>query len=339
MSQFDLPLDQLRLFDPELNEPNDFDLFWSSTLAESAAEPIEAQFIQVENGLSLVASFDVTFRGAGGNEVKAWLQLPASLETPVPVVVEYAGYSGGRGLAHQRLLWAAAGYAYFIMDSRGQGWGGAVSDTADSVTNPLLPSAPGLLTRGILDPHQYYYRRLVVDAVRAVEAAQSHSMVRADCTFVSGHSQGGGVALAVAGLRADLLGALIDVPFLLNFRRGVEVATSGPYLEIAQYLRRNRGHVAEAFRTLAYFDGASHATRARTSALFSVALLDSVCPPSTVFTGYNRYAGSKQISVYEFNDHEGGQEFHEREQLRWVKSIIDSWAKSRARDNRDRFAR
>ncbi len=54
------------------------------------------------------------------------------------------------------------------------------------------------------------------------------------------------------------------------------------------------------------FDGVNFATRANASALFSTALMDTTCPPSTVFAAYNYYAGPKQIMVYEFNQHDGG---------------------------------
>ena len=35
--------------------------------------------------------------------------------------------------------------------------------------------------------------------------------------------------------------------------------------------------------------------------------MDMICPPSTVFAAYNHYAGPKEIEVYPFNDHEGGE--------------------------------
>ena len=33
------------------------------------------------------------------------------------------------------------------------------------------------MTRGVLDPRTYYYRRVITDAVRAVDAARSHPLV------------------------------------------------------------------------------------------------------------------------------------------------------------------
>ncbi len=59
--------------------------------------------------------------GFGGSPIRGWLHLPAGRGGPIPAVVEYIGYGGGRGLAHERILWAAAGYAHFVMDTRGQG--------------------------------------------------------------------------------------------------------------------------------------------------------------------------------------------------------------------------
>jgi len=60
------------------------------------------------------------------------------------------------------------------------------------------------------------------------------------------------------------------------------------------------------------------ARRASAPALFSVGLRDQVCPPSTVYAAYNLYGGDKEIVEYRFNDHEGGQVFHQAEQLRWL---------------------
>jgi cephalosporin-C deacetylase len=57
-------------------------------------------------------------------------------------------------------------------------------------------------------------------------------------------------------------------------------------------------------------------------ALFSVALMDQTCPPSTVYAAYNAYAGPKQMLVYPFNDHEGGQAFHQVEQLQWLRKTF-----------------
>jgi cephalosporin-C deacetylase len=60
------------------------------------------------------------------------------------------------------------------------------------------------------------------------------------------------------------------------------------------------------------------AARAQASALFSVGLMDQVCPPSTVYAAYNHYAGPQRIQVWRYNQHEGGDSFQVRAQLAFV---------------------
>src|SRR4051794_6177995 len=111
---------------PRPAEPADFDAFWAETLAAHPAGP--AEFTEVWSRAITVS--DVSFKGFDGTEVKAWLALPPGTG-PLPCVVEFPGYGGGRGLAQQVLLYAAAGYAHLFVDVRGQGSGWRTGDTPD----------------------------------------------------------------------------------------------------------------------------------------------------------------------------------------------------------------
>jgi len=220
------------------------------------------------------------------------------------------------------LVWSAAGYAHLVMDTRGQGsvWSpGATPDPEPAGTNPQVP---GFMTRGILDPSMYYYRRLFTDAVRAVECARVHPSVDPSRIVLTGGSQGGGVALAVAGLDRTVAGVMPDVPFLCHYRIATEITDRAPYSEIAQYCKIHRDKVDRVFQTLAYFDGVNFAPRATARALFSVGLMDDVCPPRTVFAAYNHYAGPKEIRVWRYNNHEGGQTFQTLEKLAFIRNLF-----------------
>jgi len=149
---------------------------------------------------------------------------------------------------------------------------------------------------------------------------------------VTGGSQGGGLAIAAAGLAPlagiRLLGAAPDVPFLCHFRRGVELAPSKPYAEIVEYLAGWRDHAEAAYRTLSYMDGVNLARRAEVPALFSVALMDPVCPPSTVYAAYNHWGSraaelpASEIRVYPHNEHEGGGAYQLDVQLDWFAELF-----------------
>ena len=321
MAFFDLSLKELQTYCPERDEPKDFDAFWNSTLEEARALPLDAKFEKVEYGLVAQETFDVTYNGFGGQPVKGWLILPAQRQRKLPCVVEYIGYGGGRNFPIDWLLWASAGYAHFIMDTRGQGSAWSRGDTPDLYAEGGNAHFPGSMTKGILDPQHYYYRRVFTDAVRAIEAARSHPAIDAAHIAVTGGSQGGGITIAAAGLVPDIVAAMPDVPFLCHYRRATEISDSYPYKEIAEYCHVHRDKVEEVFSTLSYFDGVNFSTRARAKTLFSVALMDEVCPPSTVFAAYNYWAGDKDIKVYPYNGHEGGQSFQNVEKLKFLKSI------------------
>jgi cephalosporin-C deacetylase len=321
MNLFDLPLEELQRYLPPRDEPADFDDFWQRSLAETRQHPLNARFEPVDYGLALIESFDVTFAGYDGQSIKGWLSLPRQRKGELPCVVEYIGYGGGRSFPTDWLLWPNVGYAHLVMDTRGQGSAWTQGDTPDIPADGANPHFPGFMTQGILDPKTYYYRRVFLDAVRAVEAARSHPAVDASRIAITGGSQGGGITLAVSGLVNDLTAAMPDVPFLCHYRRATEISEEAPYSEIQRYCKTHRYKVDQVFQTLAYFDGVNFAARAQARGLFSVGLMDKICPPSTVYAAYNHFAGDKEIRVYRYNEHEGGAHHHTLEKIKFMKAI------------------
>ena len=320
MPLFDMPVEELRVYRPAREEPADFDAFWSSSLGEARSHYLDADFAPVDFGLSTVDVFDVSFCGFNGDRIKAWYMLPRSAQGPLPGIVEYIGYGGGRGYPLEWLAFPSAGFAYLVMDTRGQGSVGRRGDTPD-LPNGANPSVPGFMTQGVLDPQTYYYRRLYVDAVRAVEAIGSRPEVDNERLAVTGGSQGGGLSIAVAGLLPEVSVCMTDVPFLSHFRRAVDICGSNPYLEIARYLQTHRDKIDTVFHTLSYFDGMNFAARMSARALYSVGIMDTVCPASTVYASYNHLPGDKEIREYYFNDHEGGGAEHLVEKVRYLRGL------------------
>jgi hypothetical protein len=118
------------------------------------------------------------------------------------------------------------------MDTRGQGSEWSPGDTPDIEVTPTSGQHPGFMTRGIDHRDTYYYRRLITDAVLALDAAtrtRSSIPIGSPSPVIS---QGGGLALAVAGLSPVPKAATIDVPGPLPLARAVEITDTNPYREV-----------------------------------------------------------------------------------------------------------
>ena len=185
------------------------------------------------------------------------------------------------------------------MDSRGQGGRWTYGATGDGASGPENSQ---VMTRGITTPDSYYYTRMFTDAALAVDVALELS--GGAPVAVSGASQGGGLALAAAALQRENVAVChADVPFLCDIQRAITLAPHAPYTEVPEFLAENVALIDVALDTLRYVDCALLARRITATSLLSVALMDDICPPSTVFAAYNEITADKDIAVYPYSGH------------------------------------
>jgi cephalosporin-C deacetylase len=307
MPLLDLPLAELVDYRSAATAPDDLDAFWQRALESAAAGAVEPVLTRYEpETYGAFAAFHVVFSGADGDPINAWYLRPAAAgDAPLACRVTFIGYGGGRDLPAAHALYPACGHAAFVMDTRAQGGTWAAGDTADLGAGASGPEHPGVMSRGIASPETYYYRRLYVDAVRAVETAASLAGVDADRIAVAGTSQGGALALAAAALVPDRVRLChADIPFLCDIERGMDVALDPPYTELVTFLSVHPELEEPARRTLRYVDNALLASRIRAKTLVSVGLRDPITPPSTIFAAYNAIEAPKEIAIFPYGGHE-----------------------------------
>ena len=297
MPGIDWPLTQLNAYKPELNAPADFDEFWSATLAESAAQPLEPDFTPYDFPSANFDVLAVRYSGFGGSSIGGWLVKPRG-SGKFPALVVYHGYSGRGTRPTDLLQYAAQGILCLSMDTRGQN--GSSQNIAPFGSGAHM----GWMTMGIDDPKTYYYRYAYADAVRAIELVATRPDVDPSRIAVTGISQGGGLSLAAAALSQRPILALPDIPFLCDFRRAIDIAPNGPYPEIIGYLKAQPYNSERALKSLSYCDNLNLASRIRCRTVISNGLWDDVCPPSTIFAAYNHITADKHMCVYPYHKHE-----------------------------------
>jgi cephalosporin-C deacetylase len=297
MPSIDIPLEQLRQYKPGLYRQEDFESFWDQTVAAATTQPLNAELIPYNLHARGVECFAVRFDGFEGGRLAGWYVRPDS-RTPSPGVVFYHGYSNRGARPLELLPYAAQGFCVLSMDCRGQN--GQSQDAAVYSEG----HAHGWMTQGIRDPRTYYYRFVYADALRALELLARREEVDARRLAITGASQGGGLTLAVAALSERPALALSDIPFLCDFRRGIAIASSGPYLEIVSFLRAFPHLQETALRTLGYFDCLNLAPWVNCRTVIASSLCDDTCPPSTVFAVYHQIAAEKQMEIFPYHRHE-----------------------------------
>ncbi len=217
MASVDMPMEKLVEYRPEQTARPDFDAFWCAARAESDKVPLNPTFTPVAEALPLAHVYDVAFDGADGVRVKGWVLTPRDVSKPLPAVVQFIGYSGGRDYPHALAPHILNGFCAFIMDSRGQG--GATGQRLATTHG----GARGVITPGILDKEEYYSRSFYRATVRAVEAVRTRSEVDGNRIAAIGGSQGGALTIACAGLSPHVKAMAPDVPWLSHFRRSIDL--------------------------------------------------------------------------------------------------------------------
>lgn len=318
MASVDWPLEKLVDYQPALTAAPDFNSFWDAQLAQSRKMPLNGEFAEVQDSLPLARVYDAAFDGADGVRVRGWFLTPREVKKPLPAVVQFIGYTGGRDFPHALAAHVLNGFCAFIMDSRGQGGNtGMKVETSHGAQS-------GFITHGILDKDEYYFRNFYLDTVRVAELVCARPEVDAKRVAALGGSQGGALSIACASLSDQVAVMAPDVPWLSHFRRSVDIAV-GPYAEITNFLKKFPEKIEQAFNTLSYFDNMNLVTRTKVSrAYYSVGLWDDICPPSTVYASYNHLptAVQKSIEIYPYNGHEGGGGLHQQRKLKWLRQVL-----------------
>lgn len=319
---YDLSVEELRDYRPKLTREHDFMEFWQGSLKQLSEEPVEVNLRPVDYPTDGAQVFELTYRGYDGSRIHAWYAVP-NVRGPHPGLVVFHGYNHSfEGGIHDIVNWALHGYATLGMHARAQ------YGSEDASIDPHGHMV-GWMTKGILAKETYYYRGVYLDAVRAVDVLSGFEEVNRNRIGVTGASQGGGLSIAAGALSPQVKVIAAEYPYLSHFRRAIDMAPTGPYLEINQFFRRNASPEIEeqAMQTLSYFDIMNLAPMVQCPTLVSIGLVDEITPPSTVFAAYNHLAAEaeapvvKDIKVYRYFGHESIPQF-QMEKLRFLQTHL-----------------
>ena len=300
---FDMPLEELKVYQGQNPCPADFESFWDSALAEMQSVDPQVELVAADFQTPFAECFHLYFTGVGGARIHAKLLRPRQAAEPHPAVLMFHGYSANAGDWYDKLGFVAQGFTVAAMDCRGQG---GRSQDAGNITGTTLR---GHIIRGLDDaPEKMLYRQIFLDAAQLARVVMEMPDVDETRVGATGASQGGGLTLACAALEPRLKLAAPVYPFLCDYKRVWDMdQAKNAYLELQEYFRRfdpRHERENEIFLKLGYIDVQHLSPRIQSQVLMAVGLMDQICPPSTQFAAYNKIVAEKSMTLYPDFAHE-----------------------------------
>jgi len=175
--------------------------------------------------------------------------------------------------------------------------------------------------RGVNNREEIYFRGMYLRLYRAMDYLMAQPEWDGKVLVAWGSSQGGGQALAAAGLQPKVTAFGASVPALCEH--------TGPINGWPRFLRPERDEKPDPaiFETVRYVDGMNMAARTKARAILTVGFIDGTCRPTSVYAAYNNLQGPKEMMIFPLMGHETRREI-------WAafdKMFEEEVAKARAR--------
>jgi cephalosporin-C deacetylase len=282
---------------PTTENPADFDAFWDAGKKQLAAIALDAKFTPapersapgVECYHTSVASAPSEATSADGKQ-KAPSRLYGILcephgKGPFPAVLQVPGagirsYSGDTTLAAKGIITFTIGIHGIPVNLE--------KETYDVLNVGALGGYPGINST---DRDRYYYRRVYLGTVRAMDLLMSRPRVDRKNVAVTGGSQGGALAIITAALDPRVRALVSYFPALSDHAGFLKGRTGGwPFL-----LRPEAMRTADRIGTLSYYDVVNFARRVKAPGFYSWGYNDVTCPPTSTFAAYNVVKAPKKL--------------------------------------------
>jgi cephalosporin-C deacetylase-like acetyl esterase len=130
--------------------------------------------------------------------------------------------------------------------------------------------------------------------VRALDFLTSQPEWDGKVLMVQGSSQGGGQAIAAAGLDSRVTWFAAGVPAICD-HSGKAIGRINGWPKLVP--DKEGQPDPQILQVARYFDGMNFATRTKAEAIFSVGFIDGTCPPTSIYAAYNNLQGKKEMIV------------------------------------------
>lgn len=295
---------------PGVKSPQDFDTFWKDQKKALKALPMEVKSnsvsdLQIEKGYDCA---DVEINCLGPRPARGYFAKPqnAALKSlPIVIFLHAAGVKSSwcQSEPQTALKYARLGALGFDLNAHGM-----LNGQADSYYNDLEKGElRNYADQGLTSREDCYFLGMYLRLMRTIDFLTKQPEWDGKRIMVIGQSQGGGQALAAAGLDKRVSAVVAILPAMCDWGGKLDRRQGGwpqPF--------EKKNDKDALIKVLSYFDNAHLLKGTKATIVAEIGLIDMTCPSTSVFAAINQAKGKKIIYTVPYRAHENPQK-------EWVK--------------------
>ena len=287
-------------------EPADLMDYWNNQKAQLHALPMQVKKTMLDVPQQYQGKYvceDIEINCLGPAPVRAYMAKPVNVDKrslPIVILCRAAGVSGNwcRCQVGECVGNAALGNGALSLDLNAHGMlNGQTDEYYQMLEDGLLRHYYDF---NAADRETYYFRGMYLRLLRAIEYMTQQPEWDGKHILVIGESQGGGQAVAAAGLDQRVSAVVLNVPAMQDWG-GTRVGRRGGWPHPIESHKDINQKMLDA--TLPYFDGALLIRHSKAEIFCEIGLIDTTCPPSAVWASLNGAKGKKTVKCVPFRTH------------------------------------
>lgn len=281
---------------PTVSEPADFDRFWQKAKEELALVPLDAKMtLMPERSTANTNVYHVNLQSYANSRLYGILCVPKK-EGKYPAIVQLP--SAGLRPYFPDLEMAEKGVIVFTI-----GIHGIPVTMEPTVYNDLnIGALKGYFFFNADQKDRFYYKRVYMGCVRAVDLIYSLPQFDGDRVAASGNSQGGALSVITTALDSRIKYYAAIHPALCDLT-GYFFNRAGGWPHFFADNNLSFTNTKEVKETLPYFDVVNFAKRIKVKGFFTWGYNDETCPPTSMYAAFNMIAAPKELAVYQETGH------------------------------------
>ena len=282
---------------PTTEKPDDFEDFWENAKAEASKVPMDARLTRLEESSTpTVDVYEVNLQSyLLGNRLFGILCVPKK-EGTYPAVLKLPGagvrsYDGEIKMAEKGIITFEIGIH------------GIPQNLDKKVYYDLAFGAlRNYYFQNLDNRDTYYYKKVYLGCIRAIDFIYSLDKFNGTQLATYGGSQGGALSLVTAALDSRvkymvcLFPAMSDLTGYLHGRAG-----GWPHLFNKENAKFNL--TENKIENSKYYDLVNFTSFIKIPGLYSWGYNDEVCPPTSVFSAYNKIKAPKELKIFKSSGH------------------------------------